>query len=139
MLGDKKDILDTEVEDLFAGGDLGDELLEDVAERLAGRGVLCETAGVSGGGDTGGGGDTRVVGEALLDFLVGLRLLRGLLEVDGGGGHGLCGRGGAAVALREKYIRCSIVTPQTAKRDVTITIHPYRRLIPRTWHIRTVT
>lgn len=50
--------------------------------------------GSAGGGDTGGGGDTRVVGEALLDFLVGLRLLRGLLEVDGGGGHGLCGRGG---------------------------------------------
>lgn len=47
--------------------------------------------------------------------------------------------GGAAVALREKYIRSSIVTPQTAKRDVTITIHPYRRLIPHTWHIRTVT
>lgn len=99
----KKDILDTEVEDLFAGGDLGDELLEDVAERLAGRGVLCETAGVSGwGGTQGGGGDTRVVGEALLDFLVGLRLLRGLLEVDGGGGHGLCGRGGSCSGFARK-------------------------------------
>lgn len=47
-------ILDTEVEDLFPGGDLGDELLEDVGEGLACRGVLCEAAGVSGAGGRGG-------------------------------------------------------------------------------------
>lgn len=86
-------ILDTEVEDLFPGGDLGDELLEDVGEGLACRGVLCEAAGVNGGGGAGGceaGGDLRVVGEALLDLRLCLRLLR-LLEVDGGGHGGLGG------------------------------------------------
>lgn len=34
--------------------------------------------------------DTRVVGKTFLDLLLCLRLLDGLLEVDGGGGHGVC-------------------------------------------------
>jgi hypothetical protein len=34
-VGDEFVALDTEVEDLFPGGDLGDELLEDVGEGLA--------------------------------------------------------------------------------------------------------
>lgn len=35
--------LDTELEGLLAGGDLGDELLEDLTNGLAGGGVLGET------------------------------------------------------------------------------------------------
>lgn len=139
MFGDKKDILDTEVEDLFAGGDLGDELLEDVAERLAGRGVLCETAGVS-GGEHRGEGETHASSER--PFWTSLSVCAscaGFLRSTAGADMVYVEGGEAAVALREKYIRSSIVTPQTAKRDVTITIHPYRRLIPHTWHIRTVT
>lgn len=46
--------------------------------------------GSAGAGGCEAGGDLRVVGEALLDLRLCLRLLR-LLEVDGGGHGGLGG------------------------------------------------
>lgn len=83
--------------------------------------------------------DTRVVGKTFLDFLLCLRLLDGLLEVDGGGGHGVCV--GAkrlewwdGVWCMERRDRTWITAKLTYKVMSQLT-SAYRRLTPPTWHI----
>lgn len=90
-LGDKLVTLDTEVKDLLAGLDLGNELLKDGVKSLASGRVLGDPGKVSKlardrRAHSSCSQSSHVVGEALLLLgLLGLGL--GLLKVDSGGGH----------------------------------------------------